>query len=103
MSYKYFTPEFIEESVREVERQLDERKRKEYEDARLARLRDYMANPANAAAIASDPLVRALRSLPAADKGANPAPIAPAPPAQPVQRIGFSNAAIDPYVGRRIS
>jgi hypothetical protein len=61
-------------------------------------------DPRNKQAIENDPLVRAVRALPERSQAA-PA-VAPAaqgtasaPAAAPIQRIGFSNAAIDPHVG----
>src|SRR5438105_4997957 len=62
--YKHLTPEVIEATCRDVDQMLEEQQRKDLEEVRLARIRDYMANPANAAAIAQDPLIRAIRALP---------------------------------------
>ena len=122
--YKYFTPEMVDAEVREVERILDEQKQKELEDARLARLRDYMNNPANKQTIENDPLVRAIRSLPERTQGSTPAravpAVQPAPaPAAPAPSAYKSRAqlererpwlaprkpevesVIDPYAGRK--
>jgi hypothetical protein len=93
--YKYFTDAEITAHVQEVERQLDERAEQQANAARDAQIAAWIADPRNKAVIDSDPMVRALRAMP--QPGQPTQRNAPAP-ATPVQKIGFSNAAIDPYV-----
>lgn len=92
--YKHLTPEFIEATALDVDRMLEEQRQQEFEEARLARIRDYMANPANAAAIAQDPMVKAIRALPERSQTSTPA-------GAPVQRTAPTTVAPSGYKSRQ--
>lgn len=88
---RYYSESELQRIVSDTELELDRREAQRAEAERLEKVRQWAADPRNAAQLAQIQAEFERVAPPAQQR-----PTAPA--AAPVQRIGFSNAAIDPKV-----
>ena len=89
---RYYSESELQRIVSDTELELDRREAQRAEEQRMQAFTAWANDPRNKSIIDNDPMVQKLRAM------SNPAPQRQAPAPQPVQRIGFSNAAIDPKV-----